>query len=146
MTDANASGSAPVASADSARLLAIIAYGLFLAGWPTLHLATIAGAGAQFDALVMGELIEHVYAALEDFTSSAARVLPRGGDILLTTPNPHYLFLRWRRGSVLGGAHVSVHCPAALTELMDHRGFRVVRVEGTGRMSRAVEVRFSLRV
>ena len=42
MTDANASGGPPVASADSARLLAIIAYGLFLAGWPTLHLATIA--------------------------------------------------------------------------------------------------------
>ena len=41
MTDAKASGTAP-ASADSARLLAIIAYGLFLAGWPTLHLATIA--------------------------------------------------------------------------------------------------------
>jgi 2-polyprenyl-3-methyl-5-hydroxy-6-metoxy-1,4-benzoquinol methylase len=31
-------------------------------------LAAIAGAGAQFDALVMGELIEHVpYLALEDF-------------------------------------------------------------------------------
>jgi uncharacterized membrane protein len=28
--------------ADSARLTAIIAYGLFLVGWPTLHLATIA--------------------------------------------------------------------------------------------------------
>jgi hypothetical protein len=94
-----------------------------------------------------GELIEHVpYAALKDFISSAARVLSQGGRILLTTPNPHYLFLRWRRGSVLGGAHVSVHCPAALTELMNHRGFRVVRVEGTGRMSRAVGVRFPLEV
>ena len=67
-------------------------------------LTTIAGAGAQFDVLVMGELIEHVpYAALKDFISSAARVLFQGGRILLTTPNPHYLFLAWRRGSVLGG-------------------------------------------
>ena len=66
-------------------------------------LATIAGSGAQFDALVMGELIEHVYAALEDFISSAAGVLSQGGRVLLTTPNPHYLFLRWRGGSVLGG-------------------------------------------
>ena len=108
-------------------------------------LATIAGAGTQFDALVMGELIEHVpYPALEDFLSSAARILSQGGRILLTTPNPHYLLLRWRGGSVLGGPHVSVHCPVALTELMNHRGFRVVRVEGTGRVSRAVGVRFPL--
>ena len=58
--------------------------------------APIAGAGARFDALVMGELIEQVpYAALEDFISSAARVLSQGGGVLLTTPNPHYLFLRW---------------------------------------------------
>ena len=100
---------------------------------------------AQFDALVMGELIEHVpYPVLEEFISSTARVLSQGGRVLLTTPNPHYLFLRWRGGSVLGGAHVSVHCPAALTELPNHRGFRVVRVEGTGRMSRAIGVRFPL--
>jgi hypothetical protein len=95
----------------------------------------------------MGELIEHVpYPALDDFLSSAATVLSQGGRILLTTPNPHYLFLRWRGGSVLGGPHVSVHCPVALTELLNHRGFRVVRVEGTGRVSRAVGVRFPLGV
>ncbi len=29
-------------SGDSKRLMAIVGYGLFLAGWPTLHLATIA--------------------------------------------------------------------------------------------------------
>jgi SAM-dependent methyltransferase len=108
-------------------------------------LATIVGSGAQFDAVVMGELIEHVpYPELEEFISSTAKVLSQGGRVLLTTPNPHYLFLRWRGGSVLGGAHVSVHCSAALTELLNHRGFRVVRVEGTGRMSRAIGVRFPL--
>ena len=108
-------------------------------------LAAIDLAGAQFDALVMGELIEHVpYPALEYFLSSVARVLSPGGRVLLTTPNPHYLFLRWRGGSVLGGAHVSVHCPAALSELLNHRGFRVVRVEGTGRVSRVVGVRLPL--
>jgi predicted TPR repeat methyltransferase len=110
-------------------------------------LAEIAGKGSQFDALVMGELIEHVpYPALEDFISLAATVLSPGGRVLLTTPNPHYLFLRWRGGSILGGAHVSVHCPIALTELLNHRGFRVIRVEGSGRVSRVVGVRFPLRV
>jgi uncharacterized membrane protein len=31
------------ASGDDSRVLAIVAYVLFLIGWPTLHLATIAG-------------------------------------------------------------------------------------------------------
>jgi len=41
MADSNA----PRAAADdeSGRLMAIVAYVLFLVGWPTLHLATIAG-------------------------------------------------------------------------------------------------------
>jgi 2-polyprenyl-3-methyl-5-hydroxy-6-metoxy-1,4-benzoquinol methylase len=44
-------------------------------------LPTIARAGNRFDALLMGELIEHVpYAALKDFISSAARVLSPRGD------------------------------------------------------------------
>lgn len=108
-------------------------------------LATLAASGTRFDALVMGELIEHVpYRALEDFVSAARQVLYPGGRVLLTTPNPHYLFLRWRGGSVMGGPHVSVHCPAALAELFDHRGFRVRRIEGTGRVSRVVGVRLPL--
>jgi 2-polyprenyl-3-methyl-5-hydroxy-6-metoxy-1,4-benzoquinol methylase len=108
-------------------------------------LPTIARTGNRFDALVMGELIEHVpYAALEDFISSAARVLSPRGRVLLTTPNPHYAFLRWRGRAVLGGAHVSVHCAVALSELLTHHGFRILRMEGTGRMSRLIGVRFPL--
>ena len=110
-------------------------------------LATLAASGTRFDALVMGELIEHVpYRALEDFVAAAAQVLSPGGRLLLTTPNPHYLFLRWRGGSVMGGAHVSVHCAAALSEFFDHQSFRVVRIEGTGRVSRVVGVRLPLAV
>jgi 2-polyprenyl-3-methyl-5-hydroxy-6-metoxy-1,4-benzoquinol methylase len=105
----------------------------------------MAGQHQPFDAMVMGELIEHVpYPALEQFVASAATVLAPGGRVLLTTPNPHALRLRLRGGSVLGGAHVSVHCPAALSELLNHRGFRVVRIEGSGRLSRIIGVRFPL--
>ena len=84
----------------------------------------------------MGELIEHVSLALEDFISSTARVRPRSGRVLLTTSNPYHLFLRWRGGSVLSGVYISVHCPAALSELLNHRGFGVVRVEGTAAVER----------
>jgi 2-polyprenyl-3-methyl-5-hydroxy-6-metoxy-1,4-benzoquinol methylase len=108
-------------------------------------LTAMAGQHQPFDAMVMGELIEHVpYPALEQFVASAATVLAPGGRVLLTTPNPHALRLRLRGGSVLGGAHVSVHCPAALSELLNHRGFRVVRIEGSGRLSRIIGVRFPL--
>ena len=41
MADVNMSPKASTDS-DSGRIMAIITYGLFLAGWPTLHLATIA--------------------------------------------------------------------------------------------------------
>jgi 2-polyprenyl-3-methyl-5-hydroxy-6-metoxy-1,4-benzoquinol methylase len=102
---------------------------------------------SRFDAVVMGELIEHVpFTALEQLIASAATLLRPGGRLLLTTPNPHYLFLRWRGESILGGAHVSAHCPAVLSELLNHRGFRVTRVEGSGRVSRVIGVRFPLPV
>jgi len=41
MTDSNMPRSA--ANDDSNRVLALVAYVLFLVGWPTLHLATVAG-------------------------------------------------------------------------------------------------------
>jgi len=52
-------------------------------------LAMLAGAGAQFDALVMRELIEHVpYPALEDFLPSAATVLSPGWPYPSSHPEP----------------------------------------------------------
>ena len=100
---------------------------------------------SRFDAVVMGELIEHVpFTALEQLLASAATLLTPGGRLLLTTPNPHYLLLKWRGRSILGGAHVSAHCPAVLSELLNHRGFRVIRIEGSGRVSRVIGVKFPL--
>ncbi|HVZ92466.1 MAG TPA: hypothetical protein VG843_12515 [Rhizomicrobium sp.] len=42
MAETMPQGAAPAAETD-ARLLAIVVYGLYLAGWPCLHLPTIAG-------------------------------------------------------------------------------------------------------
>lgn len=53
-------------TSDSNRMMAIIAYALFLAGWPTLHLATIGGvilAYVQKDA-ARGTLWESHYDAI----------------------------------------------------------------------------------
>ena len=90
-----------------------------------------------YDALLMGELVEHVpFGVLEGFLEQAMRLLAPGGRILLTTPNPHYLLLRLRSGgSVLGGAHVSVHCPVALGQFLAWKGLTVEKVTGSGQVS-----------
>jgi 2-polyprenyl-3-methyl-5-hydroxy-6-metoxy-1,4-benzoquinol methylase len=95
-----------------------------------------AGSG-PYDALLMGELVEHVPLPMfEAFIDQSVRLLAPGGRILLTTPNPHYLLLRFRSGgTVLGGAHVSVHCPAALRQFLAWKGLAVETVTGSGQVS-----------
>ena len=99
----------------------------------------------EFDALVMGELIEHIpFDFIESFLLSAWRLLRPGGVLVLTTPNPHYIRLRLRRGTVLGGSHVSVHCAAALRQYLQYLDFDRVTVRGTGRVSSLLGTRFPL--
>ena len=65
-------------------------------------------AAASFDAVVAGEVIEHLVP--EDVLpalSECVRVLRPGGRLLLTTPNPSDIKRRLRGQSILGGAHVS---------------------------------------
>jgi SAM-dependent methyltransferase len=63
-----------------------------------------------YDAVLAGEFIEHLYPADVDQTlCEIFRVLKLGGQLLLTTPNPQSIWLRWRGQSVLGGAHLSQH-------------------------------------
>jgi 2-polyprenyl-3-methyl-5-hydroxy-6-metoxy-1,4-benzoquinol methylase len=90
-----------------------------------------------YDVLLMGELIEHVpFAVLDNLIEQSMRLLASGGRILLTTPNPHYVLLRRRsHGTVLGGAHVSVHCPVALRQYLRWKGLRVETVTGSGQVS-----------
>ena len=100
-------------------------------------LADVLGEAGPYDVLLMGELIEHVpFAALDDLIEQSTRLLAHGGRLLMTTPNPHYAMLRRRsRGTVLGGAHVSVHCPVALKQYLEWKGLEVETVVGSGRVS-----------
>lgn len=101
-----------------------------------------------YDAVLMGELIEHVpYDELDALLAGIQKLLRPGGRLLLTTPNPHYFLLRIRSGgSVLGGPHVSVHCPTALTQYLTYVGFQVGGVKGSGRVSTRVGARLPLMV
>jgi predicted TPR repeat methyltransferase len=100
---------------------------------------------AKVDFITMGEVIEHIpYSQLDAFLESLYALLDLNGQIALTTPNPHYLFLRWRGGSALGGSHVSVHCPSTLREVLHAHGLEVTAIRGTGRISRFVGRHFPL--
>lgn len=90
-----------------------------------------------YDALLMGEIVEHVpLEVFEAFIDQSVRLLAPRGRILLTTPNPHYLLLGRRSGgTVLGGAHVSVHCPVALRQLLAWKSLAVETVTGSGKVS-----------
>jgi SAM-dependent methyltransferase len=97
-----------------------------------------------YDALLIGEVIEHVpLAGLDDLIEQAGRLLARGGRLVLTTPNPHYS-LRGSRGGLLGGAHISTHCPVALKKYLSWKGWQVETVTGSGRSSVLLGERFPL--
>lgn len=96
-----------------------------------------------FDAVVAGEFIEHLYPLdVERTLCEIFRVLKVGGSLLLTTPNPSDIKLRWRRGSILGGSHVSQHHHDTLKTRLRMIGFGQVRILGSGKVTRYLGCRF----
>ncbi|WNZ27683.1 class I SAM-dependent methyltransferase [Leptolyngbya sp. NK1-12] len=92
---------------------------------------------AEFDVVVAGEFIEHLYP--DDVTQTLKefyRILKPNARLLLTTPNPDYLRLKLTGGSVLGGAHVSQHFIGNLRQLLESCGFVNIRILGSGKVSR----------
>jgi ubiquinone/menaquinone biosynthesis C-methylase UbiE len=98
-----------------------------------------------YDVVVAGEFIEHIYYADVDQTlGEIFRVLKVGGRMLLTTPNPMDIKLKWREGSVLGGAHVSQHFHDTLALKLRMLGFSRIKVEGSGKVTRYLGTKFPL--
>jgi 2-polyprenyl-3-methyl-5-hydroxy-6-metoxy-1,4-benzoquinol methylase len=92
----------------------------------------------DYDVVIAGEVIEHVpLSHIDAFLRAVRTVLKPGGHFMMTTPNPHYFLLKMRSGgSVLGGAHVSVHCATALGQYLEANGFTVIAIRGSGKMTR----------
>ncbi len=85
--------------------------------------------GRKFDAIVAGELIEH----LENpglFLGNMKRHLEDGGVLILSTPNPFYQgqsWKIWRYGRPqVHEDHTHWHDPITLAHLLARRGFSVV--------------------
>jgi ubiquinone/menaquinone biosynthesis C-methylase UbiE len=99
----------------------------------------------QFDAVVAGEFIEHLYAVDVDLTIfEIFRVLKIGGRALLTTPNPNYIKRKAKNRTILGGAHFSQHHNDALRMKLRMAGFSRVKVFGSGRVTRYLGYRFPM--
>jgi len=97
----------------------------------------IPGQDNQYDVVVAGEFIEHLYPSDVDKTlAEIFRVLKIGGLLLLTTPNPLDIKRRMKQRSILGGAHVSQHFPDALRFKLRMIGYSNIRIRGSGKVSR----------
>jgi ubiquinone/menaquinone biosynthesis C-methylase UbiE len=97
------------------------------------------------DAVLAGEFLEHLYPADVDPTlCEFQRVLKIGGTLLMTTPNPHSLKMRFRKGSVYSTAHLTQHYPDVLQHRLLQHGFSNVRLFGSGKATRHFRERFPI--
>lgn len=93
----------------------------------------------SFDLVVAGELLEHIAPVdVEKFIFEIYRILKPSGCFVFTTPNPNDLKLRIRKGSVLGGSHLSQHFIKATKLRLQMQSFQIRKVWGTGKTSRII--------
>jgi SAM-dependent methyltransferase len=89
---------------------------------------------SSFDAILAGEVVEHLEEAdVDPALDECARLLRPGGHLLMTTPNPGSLKLRLLGGSVLGGSHRSAHPAERLATRARRAGFAQCTFLGSGR-------------
>jgi SAM-dependent methyltransferase len=112
---------------------------------PAVYKATLCGfadsidaPSGSFDAVVAGEIIEHIPGnAIFPSLCEIFRVLRLRGRILLTTPNPRSLKNRKDGLSVLmDPSHVSQHTRASMRRKLEDAGFSSIKICGSGRMTR----------
>ncbi|HLF76626.1 MAG TPA: class I SAM-dependent methyltransferase [Dehalococcoidia bacterium] len=98
----------------------------------------------EFDVVVAGEVLEHLYPADVDKTlAEVFRVLKLGGRFLMTTPNPGYLKSLVQRTSIMHDpSHLTQHYPDVLKLRMRMIGFSRVRIRGSGKATHFLGYRF----
>ncbi|HXB91675.1 MAG TPA: methyltransferase domain-containing protein [Puia sp.] len=99
-----------------------------------------------FDAVVAGEVIEHIHPNDADAVlKEINRTLRPGGKILLTTPNPRAILVLMGRDDVLKDpSHIGLMMPAQLKEKLIRCGFEKVRFKGSGKMTKYLPDNFPL--
>ncbi len=90
----------------------------------------------SFDVIVAGEFIEHLETTdIKPTLLEFLRILKVNGRLLLTTPNPNYIRLKFTGRQVIGGSHLSQHCPKELCRKMQEIGFANVKTYGSGKVT-----------
>ena len=101
---------------------------------------------AEFDAVVMGEFIEHLYPRdVDPCLHEVQRILAVGGRALMTTPNPHGWKKRWLRQTVYTTSHLSQHFAPVLKFRLKMAGFAKIRILGSGKATKLLHERFPIR-
>lgn len=97
----------------------------------------------HFSAIVAGEFLEHLYPRDVDTTlEEFQRVLEIGGRLLMTTPNPNSLKMKYKGKSVFGRSHLTQHHPDSMHTRLKMHGFGRIRFYGSGRATRIVGEHF----
>lgn len=99
----------------------------------------------HFSAIVAGEFLEHLYPRdVEPTLMEFQRVLKIGGRLLMTTPNPNSLKMKYKGKTVFGRSHLTQHHPDCLRLRLRMHGFSNVRFYGSGKATRIVGEHFPI--
>jgi len=100
----------------------------------------------EFDAVLMGEFIEHLYPHdVDPCLYEVHRILSVGGRVFLTTPNPNGFKKRFQKQTIFTVGHLSQHFASVLALRLKLACFNKVKIYGSGRVTRFLPEDFPLR-
>jgi hypothetical protein len=100
----------------------------------------------KYDAIMGGEFAEHISLTLfEEMLILFKKILNPDGVVIFTTPNPEYFMIRLgKRGVMEDSSHVNIMCIQFFKELLNRFGYKNIKVQGTGRVSKIIGTGFPL--
>src|ERR1017187_4959661 len=99
-----------------------------------------------FDAIVAGEVIEHIPPVeVDTVLEKCYRLLKNNGLLLLTTPNPDAYLVKMGRDNVFNDpSHVSIMTYKILSDKLKKAGFTKVKIKGSGKATHIFPESFPL--
>lgn len=92
----------------------------------------------KFDALIAGEIIEHIPKDLFiEMLNNCRKILKDNGIIIFTTPNPNSVLVKLGRDAVYNDpSHVNIMTVKKFKEIIISCGLKISLVQGSGKASR----------
>lgn len=98
-------------------------------------------AGTRYDAITANHVIEHVVDPVSFLKKCAEYLNPRGGQLIITTPNWRSVGRRWFQSYWRGlevPRHLVMFSPAALNQCVDQAGLQVCAIRTETRLARMI--------